>query len=80
MSATTQLHDGLTTCMGRAGVLHFKEVAKRAGVAPLTVREMSDGTTVGTLRKIAAALPYSKDGKVHQCSPADLLAEVKAKP
>lgn len=61
-----QLKNGLTTCMGRVGIMSFKEVARRAGVPPKSMR-LSPGTRISTLIKIATAL---------DCKVADLVSGV----
>lgn len=75
MNTAYQLHAGLMACRARAGGLEPEEVAKIAGLDPRTIK-LTDGTTVGTLRKIAAALPYTVAGETRQCTIADVVREV----
>ncbi len=44
--------------MGKAGVLNYGEVAKRADLHVRTVRGVDETTTVETLRKIATGLGF----------------------
>ncbi len=67
---TKQLRAGLLGCMGKAGVLKLKDVAERAGLVPRALN-LTDGTSVGTLQKIAIVL---------RCRVSDLVAEVEAEP
>ena len=72
MTTREQLNQGLTTCMGRARILEYAEVARRACLDRRSVRNLHEGTEVGTLIKIAAAL----DSPEKPCRVADLVAEV----
>ena len=76
MNTARQLRRGLTTAMGAIGILSYKKVAKLAGVAELTVRNLDGGTKVETLIKIAAGLD-DPEGK--RCRVSDLVAEVESR-
>lgn len=52
MSIADRLNANLLALMGR---LSFNEVARRAGVAPRSLK-LAEGTRVGTLVKVAGAL------------------------
>ncbi len=73
VSSDEQLLRGLRSCMGRAEVMEYTKVAELAGLDRRSVRELDDGTTVGTLRKIAAALSTPD----RPCTISDLVAEVR---